>query len=216
MAIVQNPIVGRSSGKLANVIFSKSYNKNVLRSKPIEVRDKKSTTQLTQRAKFTAVQTTIASLLSLVRLGYKGYQQDMSAYAYAMKKNLPEAIAGSYPNFTIDPAKLELSDGNLQQFNTLALEDASADNAAFTWESDVDDETAHSSDTLNVVILSSTGVVKAARVNIGTRAQGSGSVDANPGSSFVSGDVALLFPTSTHNKAGADLASKVKRVPVTF
>jgi hypothetical protein len=49
MTKVQNPIIGRSSGQAGGVVFSKMYDKNVMRAKPFEVRDAQSPAQILNR-----------------------------------------------------------------------------------------------------------------------------------------------------------------------
>ena len=52
MAIVQNPITGRSSGALSNFVFSTRYKKNIVRSKPMTVANPRTAAQTAQRTKF--------------------------------------------------------------------------------------------------------------------------------------------------------------------
>lgn len=40
MAIVQNPITGRSRNKFGTAVFSKQYGKNTMRAKPLDVNQK--------------------------------------------------------------------------------------------------------------------------------------------------------------------------------
>ena len=43
MAIVQNPITARTKKKFGNAVFSKQFGKNVMRSKPMEVKNPQTT-----------------------------------------------------------------------------------------------------------------------------------------------------------------------------
>jgi hypothetical protein len=38
MAIIQNPLIGRGSGKIGNVVFTQMYGLNILKSKPLQVK----------------------------------------------------------------------------------------------------------------------------------------------------------------------------------
>lgn len=49
MAITQNPIIGRARNQAGGMIFSKMYDKNVIRAKPITVKNPKSPGQTKQR-----------------------------------------------------------------------------------------------------------------------------------------------------------------------
>lgn len=52
MAIVQNTLIGRAKRSVGNTTFSTLYGQNILKSKPIEVRDAKTELQLKYRALF--------------------------------------------------------------------------------------------------------------------------------------------------------------------
>jgi hypothetical protein len=71
MAVVQNPVIGRSKQKFANVVLSTWYGRNVMRSKALQVRNPRSPKQVVQRVNFTIVTTMlalfIAQLVPLVR-----------------------------------------------------------------------------------------------------------------------------------------------------
>jgi hypothetical protein len=71
MSVVQNPVIGRSKQKFANVVLSTWYGRNVMRSKALTVRNPRSPKQIVQRVNFTIVTTMlalfIAELVPLVR-----------------------------------------------------------------------------------------------------------------------------------------------------
>ena len=71
MAITQNPLIGRASGKYSTSIFTKNFNKNIVKSKELARKDKKSDTQLTQRSKFTAAQQFAILFQPLIAKGFK-------------------------------------------------------------------------------------------------------------------------------------------------
>lgn len=114
MSKVQNPVIGAASGKMANVVFSRLNGENIMRAKPLEVRNPQTTLQQTQRQKFSLIQAVLSLLLPVVRLGFAGYTQKMSAFAFAMKKNIMTAISGNYPNQTCNFLALQLADGIIQ------------------------------------------------------------------------------------------------------
>lgn len=53
MAITQNPIIGRAKGTFGTGVLSTNFGKNILRSKPVAVRDAKTPAQIDARSKFT-------------------------------------------------------------------------------------------------------------------------------------------------------------------
>ena len=62
MTKIQNPIVGRARGSAGGMTFAKNYDKNVMRSKPFEVKNPKTQGQTTQRNFFKEVQDICASV----------------------------------------------------------------------------------------------------------------------------------------------------------
>ena len=52
MTKVQNPIIGRARGSAGGMTFAKNYDKNVIRAKAFEVKNPKTTAQMTQRNYF--------------------------------------------------------------------------------------------------------------------------------------------------------------------
>lgn len=210
LTIVQNPIIGRASGKLANAIFSKNYQKNIIRSKPIEVIDANSDAQKAQRHDFTVIQDAVSQCLTLVRMGFRGYTQKMSAFAMAMKKNLPEAVSTPGISSKVDPTKFELGDGNLAEFSGFEVGAADSAELTITWLDTRNTQPVNASDKVSFVVMSALGVIKGVFPNAAARSETSYIAILSEGT-YVDGDYLLTLFTSTANKAGADLSNKVKR-----
>lgn len=113
MAIVQNPITGRTKKKFASAVFSKQFGKNTMRSKPIEVSNPKTLKQRMQRAKFSLMVELSRSFLSFIRMGFKQAALGMSEFNAFMKANIKTVITGTYPDFEIDFTKLIVTKGTL-------------------------------------------------------------------------------------------------------
>jgi len=113
MAIVQNPITGRTKKKFGSAVFSKQFGKNTMRTKPIEVRNPKTLAQRQQRSKFTLMVELSRMFLPFIRIGYKQSSVGMSQFNAFMKTNIKDVITGAYPNFSIDFSKLIVSKGTL-------------------------------------------------------------------------------------------------------
>lgn len=62
MAKIQNPVIGRATGQAGGMVFSKSFDKNVMRARPFQVRDAQTASQLLNRA--------IVTLISLFYAGF--------------------------------------------------------------------------------------------------------------------------------------------------
>lgn len=71
MAIVQNPIIGRSSGKLANVIFYTVLEKNIIRSKPLVVANPRTIAQQQARVKLGVLSDLAKLYRTAINIGLK-------------------------------------------------------------------------------------------------------------------------------------------------
>ena len=89
MAISQNPITGRMRQKMSNVVFSTVFSQNVVRSKPLTVRNPKTAAQIKHREYFTKV-VQLCKILKTdegvaKRSSRTGRNPKMSAYSYLVK-----------------------------------------------------------------------------------------------------------------------------------
>ena len=82
MAIVQNPITGRTRKKFGTAVFSKHYEKNTMRSSPIQVSNPRTEGQVRQRSKFAQTVDLIRQVLPIVN----------DAYSYTLKNMSPDSI----------------------------------------------------------------------------------------------------------------------------
>jgi len=76
--------------------------KQVVRSLPTS-NEPKTPKQLAHRAKFSLVNKGLSPLNSAIKLGYRN---DSNAYRTLVGKAYHEAVAGEYPNFTLDYSKI--------------------------------------------------------------------------------------------------------------
>jgi hypothetical protein len=136
MSVVQNPIVGRSSGKFSNAIFSKWKNKNTLRSKPLVVNQPNTPAQLTQRAVFKAAVSYTRQLLTFLRLSLKSVSSSMSEFNYFLKKLIP---AIDRTTFVLNPAlmeELQFSSGVLPGFQNASADTPGPLGVSLVWDDD--------------------------------------------------------------------------------
>jgi len=113
MAIVQNPITGRTKKKFGTAVFSKQFGKNTMRTRPIEVKNPKTLLQRQQRSKFSLMVELSRMIMVFLRIGFKQGAIGMSQFNVFMKANLSVVITGTFPNFSIDFTKLIVSKGTL-------------------------------------------------------------------------------------------------------
>lgn len=116
MAISQNPITGRMRQKMSNVVFSTVFSQNVVRSKPLTVRNPKTAAQINHREYFTKV-VELCKILKTVegiakRSSRTGRNPKMSAYSYLIKgfMNAEDRTTTPYkpiwPNVDLGPGEI--------------------------------------------------------------------------------------------------------------
>jgi len=131
MAISQNPITGRMRQKMSNVVFSTVFSQNVVRSKPLTVRNPRTTGQVNHRDYFTKV-VQLCKILKRVegvakRSSRTGRNPKMSAYSYLIKAfmNAEDRSTTPYkpiwPNVDLGPGEI----GPVEFTTTLVMGDFS-------------------------------------------------------------------------------------------
>lgn len=102
MAIVQNPITGRSSGSFAGAIFQTQYSKNIIRSKPVTVNVSQSDASVLVRQKFTAVTQFILTMLGFLNTIFAKAKFGKSVYSWVVGKAYTAATGGTLDAVTVD------------------------------------------------------------------------------------------------------------------
>lgn len=95
MAVVQNPITGRSKQKYASAIFSTWKGINVLRSLPLTVANPKTPGQLLQREKLSQTVGLYRQLPGVIKVGYRQQAVQKSEYNAFASDTLKNAFTGS-------------------------------------------------------------------------------------------------------------------------
>ncbi|PKP53660.1 MAG: hypothetical protein CVT92_02760 [Bacteroidetes bacterium HGW-Bacteroidetes-1] len=80
MAIVQNPITGRTRKKFGTAVFSKHYEQNTMRSRPKQVSNPRTEGQVLQRSKFAKIVDLIRQVLPFVNEAYATKLKNMSPF----------------------------------------------------------------------------------------------------------------------------------------
>ena len=154
MAISQNPITGRMRQKMSNVVFSTVFGQNVVRSKPLTVRNPKTSAQVNHRDYFTKV-VQLCKILKTVegiakRSSRTGRNPKMSAYSYLIKgfMNAEDRTTTPYKpiwsNVDLGPGEI----GPVEFTATLAMGDL-----AISWNTMSPPLNASSTDVLVMVIV---------------------------------------------------------------
>lgn len=114
MAIVQNPIIGRSKGSFGNAVFSKWKGKNTLRSKALEVANPQTDLQMKQRAKFAILVALYRQMAAILKIGFREMAVGMSEFNAFQSTNLKNDFLGwSGSAWVADHDKLVVSKGSL-------------------------------------------------------------------------------------------------------
>ena len=114
MAIVQNPITGRSSGTYAGAVFATQFGKNILRSKPVSVSVSQSDASKLARQKFKALAAAVKELLPALNVFFTSKQFNMPIMSYIIGQAYDNAITGTLDNVEIDYDKIVPAPDSLQ------------------------------------------------------------------------------------------------------
>lgn len=156
MSVVQNPIVGRSSGKFSNAIFSKWKSKNTLRSKPLVVNQPNTDAQLEQRNAFKAAVAYARSILFFLRFSLKSISIDMSEFNTFIRKNVGNIAS---PSFKFNPAAvadLVFSAGTLPPLTVVDIPSVAGLDLTFEWDNTYLTELRNVNDEVSIIIYNIT------------------------------------------------------------
>jgi hypothetical protein len=106
-------ILGSFSGKVGNVVGGNWKGISYMRAKATSVSNPRTDGQVNQRTKFALVLAILKPITGFLRVGYKKYAIKQTAFNAAMSYILGNAIAGAYPDFSVDMAKVLVSRGSL-------------------------------------------------------------------------------------------------------
>lgn len=108
MAIVQNPITGRTKKKFGTAVFSKQFGKNTMRTRPVEVRNPKTVGQVNHRSKFSTTVAFVRQVLPLINEVYAGSLTKMSPFNKVTSLIVKNAFVGVPP--VLDQTLVKLAD----------------------------------------------------------------------------------------------------------
>ncbi len=108
MAIVQNPITGRTKKAFGTAVFSKQFGNNTMRTKPIEVKNPRTIGQVTQRSKFSTTVAFVRQVLPLINEVYAGRLTKMSPFNKVTSLIVKNAFVGEPP--VLDQTLVKLAD----------------------------------------------------------------------------------------------------------
>jgi len=156
MAIVQNPITGRSKKKFGNAVFSTQFGQNVMRTKALEVKNPKTPGQVNQRSKFKLMVFMSRILLGMIRVSFQNMAKGKSAFNAFMQANIKTAITGTPGNYVISYPDLLLAKGPLFQAQNFLAGNDIAGKIKRTWTPPTDPLDASNSDKLYTIAYNET------------------------------------------------------------
>jgi len=156
MAIVQNPITGRTKKAFGSAVFSKQFGKNTMRTKPLEVKNPKTLKQRMQRGKFSTMIAVSRMILKFSRVGFKQIAIEMSAFNAFMKYNINTAISGVYPAYSVNYPNLVVSKGTLTGPDTPTATAAAGKIINVDWVDNSGDGDAEATDYALILLINPT------------------------------------------------------------
>jgi len=102
MTIVANPLIGVARKKMGNVVFTTQWGQNIMKTKPISIKDPKTPRQLAYRERFTKLNGIIRQILHPINRAYAGSIKNMSPYNRVMSINMKNCFIDG--TSSIDPS----------------------------------------------------------------------------------------------------------------
>lgn len=138
MAIVQNPITGRTKQKFGTAVFSKQFSKNTMRTKPMEVKNPRTPDQVNQRNKFSLMVAEGRTLLPMLKVSFLSMTTEMSAFNAFIKNNIKTAITGAPGSYAIDYSLLLVAKGSRAKTLSFTAGNDLASKVKRTWTPPID------------------------------------------------------------------------------
>lgn len=137
MGRLLNGITGPFVGKVGTVVGSSRHGKPYVKAKPAKNKKKTSRKKRTpNRSKFSAVHYWLQPLLNFVKQGYKEFRTSSGEFNAAKSYVMKNAVEGTAPAWSINPALVKLSTGDLPLPEDIAVAKAGTNTIEFTWATD--------------------------------------------------------------------------------
>ncbi|RRN77599.1 hypothetical protein EIM50_18785, partial [Pseudoxanthomonas sp. SGD-10] len=135
MAKYSSGISGPFAGKVGNVVGCSWKGINYMRSLPAKRKGKPTAGELANRKRFADAQAWLKPITAFVRVGYQGYSPTVEGFVAAKSYLLKNAMEGEHPNCNVNPEKMKVSFGNLQNpaEANASFEDATC-KLLFSWD----------------------------------------------------------------------------------
>ena len=133
MGTIKQGILGGFSGKVGSVVGGSWKGISYMRGKAVSIKNPRTLQQMMHRNKFAAALSVLQPITAFLRVGFKRYAHKKSEFNAAMSYTVKNAIAGTYPDYTIDFSKLLVSRGSLTGANSATAAPVTG-KIKLTWE----------------------------------------------------------------------------------
>lgn len=170
MAIVSNPLIGKTSGSIGGVTFSSWKGLNVAKSKPTSVANPRTTNQLEQRRMQTFAVALYRQAAALFNIGFIQMAIGQSSYnAFVSANRTNGSITDNGTNADFSHTEFVASKGTLNATTFTLLDVVTLDgDATITWDGAITGNQS-ATDTVSLIVTNNDGVVLGAQVNISQR-----------------------------------------------
>lgn len=136
MAVLKNGILGGFSGKVGNVVGYQSRNQDLMRSVPKPRTSPPTAGELANRKKFHEVQLWLSQIIPFLRVGFQDYAPTYGGFVAAKSYLMKNALVGEKPDQVIDPAKVLVSFGKLNQPTDTSVTINSSSSLTISWNAE--------------------------------------------------------------------------------
>jgi hypothetical protein len=135
MAVVSNPLIGRTKQSMGNATFSSWKGINVLKNKATSVANPKSDAQVQQRSAFSQIVSAFRQMPAAIRAGFKKLAVKKSEFNAFMSSSLDQAFNFATPGIALlIPANVLISKGTIASTGILTgVADVSLATIVATW-----------------------------------------------------------------------------------
>ena len=152
MGTIKHGILGGFRKKTGTVIGAYWRSLDVIRSLPRSSNKKPTQAQQDQQLKFALVTKYLSRLSGLINVGFNEPGSIATAMNRAVVYHLNAAVTGASPNFSIDPAKVMFSQGNLEEPDEVVATPVAGQKVDIAWTNiGEDEELKDDTDTLTVL-----------------------------------------------------------------
>ncbi len=113
MGRITKGILGGFSGRVGNVVGSRIFSIDVIRSYQPDVSNPQTESQVAQRTKFAFLVEYLRRILPILRIGWNNAATKMSAWNAAVSYNIHQAVTGTSPNYQMVYANMRIGQGPL-------------------------------------------------------------------------------------------------------